>query len=283
MNFGTPVPLLLGVILIFGAIGLFFLDRLKPGYERDSDKVYAVLSLFAGVLLLGSLDMGPIPAFQQIIMVGMFITLMIQNLLSRSPREERLTPQASYEGPPARPGYSSRSSRPSRKSGGRRNIRAELDRDSGFPPDYRSSSPRPMLEGREERSYREYADTSRGRYDEPEQRPMGRSNPSQKARPPYYDDRLDERSWSDERRLRDRSPDYADKARVPRRPPLDEGSSGRRDRSDRTLNVRPYSERPVANQRPDAPNEEGGYVNYRPVDKSSGAPVDEPQDYGDNY
>ncbi|MEO0351241.1 MAG: Ycf66 family protein, partial [Cyanobacteria bacterium P01_A01_bin.15] len=39
MNFGTPVPLLVGLILILGAVGLFFLDKIKPGYERSSDKV----------------------------------------------------------------------------------------------------------------------------------------------------------------------------------------------------------------------------------------------------
>jgi hypothetical protein len=62
-----------------------------------------------------------------------------------------------------------------------------------------------------------------------------------------------------------------------RRPPLDEDRrprpgnerGGRRDRSDRTLNVKPYSERPT----PDRPEEgsgsgenEGGYVDFRPVD-----------------
>ena len=70
MNFGTPVPLLLGIFMVLGAVALFFLDRLKPGYGRDSDRVYAILFLIAGVILLGNLNMDVILSFQQMIVVG---------------------------------------------------------------------------------------------------------------------------------------------------------------------------------------------------------------------
>ncbi|NJK29041.1 MAG: hypothetical protein HC851_15260 [Acaryochloris sp. RU_4_1] len=85
MNFGTPVPLIVGVVLIVGAIGLFFLDKIKPGCHRDSDTVYAFLSLLAGVILLAHLGMEFTLSLQQMIMVGMLVALMIENIQSRVP------------------------------------------------------------------------------------------------------------------------------------------------------------------------------------------------------
>jgi hypothetical protein len=85
VNFGTPVPLLLGIFMVICSVALFFLDRLKPGYERDSDKVYAILFLVSGVFMLGNLTMDLIPSFQQMLMVGMLVSLMIQNIGSRTP------------------------------------------------------------------------------------------------------------------------------------------------------------------------------------------------------
>ncbi|NJL46059.1 MAG: hypothetical protein HC922_10840, partial [Leptolyngbyaceae cyanobacterium SM2_3_12] len=93
MNFGTPVPLLLGIFLVLSAVALFFLDKLKPGYGRDSDKIYAILFLLSGVFLLGSLTMELIPSFQQMLMVGMLISLMIQNINARTPLNSRSAPQ----------------------------------------------------------------------------------------------------------------------------------------------------------------------------------------------
>ncbi|MGB3135464.1 MAG: Ycf66 family protein, partial [Nodosilinea sp.] len=84
MNFGTPVPLLLGIFMVLCGVVLFFLDRLKPGYERDSDKIYAILFLLSGVFLLGNLNMDIILSFQQMLMVGMLVSLMIQNINSRT-------------------------------------------------------------------------------------------------------------------------------------------------------------------------------------------------------
>ena len=147
MNFGTPVPLLLGIVLIIGAVALFFLDKIKPGYERDSDKVYAVLCLLSGIFLLGHLTMELIPSFQQIIMVGMLIALMVQNIRSRSPNSSRFAQQTSAGAQPSRDSY--RRSRPSRSAygdEGRMNVRAELEAEDYL--DDRYSRPRPMLDGR---------------------------------------------------------------------------------------------------------------------------------------
>ena len=109
MNFGTPVPLLLGIFMVICAVALFFIERLKPGYERDTDKVYAILFLISGVFLLGNLTMDLIPSFQQMLMVGMLVSLTIQNINSRTPNPVRSGAQGDggdYGGyrPPSRGG-----------------------------------------------------------------------------------------------------------------------------------------------------------------------------------
>lgn len=230
MNFGTPVPLLLGIFLVLSAVALFFLDRLKPGYGRDSDKIYAILFLISGVFLLGSLTMELIPSFQQMIMVGMLTALMIQNVNSRVPNQGRPMPQGdgrdSYGG-----GYRpSRPSRPVYGGDGRTNMRAELDRrDFGLEDPY--ARPRPMLGGREEPEGRPpYAQSSPypqdnypTRYDDgppmpPEQRPDNFGD--RPDGPPYYGNsapRPDERLRR--RRPKTRS-DYNDRYRMdPGNPP----------------------------------------------------------------
>lgn len=175
MNFGTPVPLLLGIFLVLSAVALFFLERFRPGYGRDADRVYAVLMLISGVFLLGHLTMELIPSFQQMIMVGMLTALLIQNINAREPYQGRPAPgdsRDSYGGgyrPPNRP------SRPAYGGDSRANLRAELDRrDYGLEDPY--ARPRPMLGGREEPG-RPYAqDPYSPRYDDrggmpPSQRP----------------------------------------------------------------------------------------------------------------
>ncbi|MEM9807967.1 MAG: Ycf66 family protein [Cyanobacteria bacterium P01_D01_bin.56] len=113
MNFGTPVPLLVGLILILGAVGLFFLDKLKPGYERSSDKVYSILLLLSGIFLLAHLNMELLASFQQVMLVGMLTTLIINDI---SKRDSNRTRPAEREAPPRR--YEERP---------RRVYRAELD------------------------------------------------------------------------------------------------------------------------------------------------------------
>lgn len=116
MNFGTPVPLIVGVILIVGAIALFFLDKIKPGYRRDSDNVYAFLGLLAGVILLAHLGMEFTLSLQQMIVVGMLVALMIENIQNRLPNNGPMRQPRERGGPrdrdddyrPRRPQRSSR-------------------------------------------------------------------------------------------------------------------------------------------------------------------------------
>ena len=180
MNFGTPVPLLLGIFMVICAVALFFLDRLKPGYERDMDKIYAILFLISGVFLLGNLTMDIIPSFQQMLMVGMLVSLMIQNINSRTPLA-----RAGFQaegGDFGGGGY-----RPARGGGrppvyapdNRANLRAEIDRRDYGPADP-YSRPRPMLEGRGEPGRPSYNADVYGdgrpmrRDDVPIERPMDR-------------------------------------------------------------------------------------------------------------
>lgn len=149
MNF-TPVPLLLGIATILGAVALFFLDRFKPGYGRDSDKVYSILLLISGVILLSEWTMPLLSSLQQSIMVGVMTSLIIQNINSRTPIQNRPMPQGNnwdgYGG-----GYRpSRPSQPAYGGDGRTNLRAELDRRDFGPPQDPYNRPRPMLGGREE-------------------------------------------------------------------------------------------------------------------------------------
>ena len=179
MNFGTPVPLLLGIFMVICAVALFFLDRLKPGYERDIDKVYAILFLISGVFLLGNLTMDIIPSFQQMLMVGMLVSLMIQNINAREPLAKATFQvdgdfdRGGYR-PPARGGRP-----PVYAPDNRPNLRAELDRRDYGPADP-YSRPRPMLEGRGEPSRPPYNADVYGdgrpmrRDDIPRDRPMDR-------------------------------------------------------------------------------------------------------------
>lgn len=182
MNFGTPVPLLIGILLILGAVALFFLDKLKPGYGRDADKVYAVLWLISGVFLLGHLNMELLASFQQLLMAGMLVAVTIENVTTRTPRDNRYSPQGGPE-PPERDYY-----RPSRsprdyRSGPRMNVRAEIDHEEAYRP--RFPEDRRMLSGRREPSQGR-PDYYGDRYDAPysdsrgydEGRPVERLNPS---------------------------------------------------------------------------------------------------------
>lgn len=85
VNFGTPVPLLLGIILILFALFLFFLEKFKPGFKRDSDVVYAFLALTVGILSL--LDIGATfqHSLQSVIFTGVFIALAIEAINGRTP------------------------------------------------------------------------------------------------------------------------------------------------------------------------------------------------------
>ncbi len=129
MGFGTPVPLLVGIVLILFGVGLFFLDNFKPGYKRDSDTVYSVLFLTVGILALLIWSAGFVEALQLMVSAGTLIALMIERLQNRNPNRDLGRP--SDNGGPYRD--DPRPSRPSRSYRGgyddmpRSDVRAEID------------------------------------------------------------------------------------------------------------------------------------------------------------
>lgn len=182
MNFGTPVPLLIGIILILGALALFFLDKFRPGYERDADKVYAVLLLISGLFLLAHLDMELLASFQQLLMAGMLTTLLIESVRTREPNDNTLRDPMMDRRPP-RPRYEERPPV-------RRGYRAELDNRPEYDrPEFRGAQqPRmnPAQAPYRQDAYAQdtYARTqTRPPYEEFRE-PAGRLQPSRQSGPP---------------------------------------------------------------------------------------------------
>ena len=290
MNFGTPVPLLIGIILILGALALFFLERFRPGYERDSDKVYAVLLLISGLFLLAHLDMELLASFQQLLMAGMLTALLIESIRNRLPRTDPLRPP--LDNRPPRPQYDNRP--PSRRV-----YRAELDdrgmplRDRPYTPPRMAPAPDPRMTSARDTTYRrdDYQEQRPRQPYEEYRGPAGRLQPSDDwggrddryadgngrygERPPARpaerppQNRPQNASQSGPQRDFEREPErYAGRppefqSRPPERPPerspedtSDPGQRSDRDRpanGERALNVRPYSEAPKV----DLPGGEG--------------------------
>jgi hypothetical protein len=130
VGFGTPVPLLVGIVLILFGIGLLFLDTFKPGYKRDSDTVYAILFMLAGFFALLSWQADFQISLQLMISAGSLVALMVERVRNRSGNTEPVPPMSSR---PSR--RDSRDERPSRsyRSGfdesPRAEVRAEFDDD----------------------------------------------------------------------------------------------------------------------------------------------------------
>ena len=120
MGIGTPVALLIGMLLVVGAVGLFFFDKIKPTYARESDKVYAIFILIAGLVTLVNWGMDAGPSFLMFIMSGMLATLLVENVRNREPR--LIDPLSPLDKRPPSPRYNARPPV-------QRGYRAEIDRD----------------------------------------------------------------------------------------------------------------------------------------------------------
>ncbi len=202
MNFGTPVPLLIGIILILFSVFLFFLEKFKPGYKRDSDVIYASLALAAGILNLVDLSGGFLHASQSVIFTGIFISLALEAINGRTPDNS-----------------------PMKSSGGM----SDRDDDRG-PRSYRAGV-EDSYTALDDRSPRRQMRDGRGR-DEYESRSPGRSD-----RDRFLEDRPRRRSRYDEtpvnpemgRTARSGRDEFGDDIRsIPERT---SGSDGPRDRS----------------------------------------------------
>lgn len=179
MGIGTPVALLIGMLLVVGAVGLFFFDKIRPTYARESDKVYAIFILIAGLVTLVNWGMDAGPSFLMFIMSGMLTTLLVENVRNREPR--LIDPLSPLDKRPPSPRYNARPPV-------QRGYRAEIDRDpyrERPPVDLPVRRQTRMNPAQETTAWRnDYAD-SRDRPRQPYEEyrgPAGRLQPSDTAR-----------------------------------------------------------------------------------------------------
>ncbi|NJN49514.1 MAG: hypothetical protein HC805_06780 [Alkalinema sp. RL_2_19] len=88
MGFGTPLSLVIGLILISGGLVLFFLGNFRPDLKRDSDNIYGVLGILAGILGVVSFNKDIVPSIEQLLLAGMCIFLMWENIQNRTPNPD---------------------------------------------------------------------------------------------------------------------------------------------------------------------------------------------------
>ena len=187
---GTPVQLLVGIILLVFAMFLFFLDKLKPGCKRESDNVYSALALAAGILsLLSMADQSPFHAFQLVIFTGVFIALAIEVISARlpdnSPKSMGMSPRDDDRSPRTyRAGFEDNfGAMDDRNSGRQVGGGGRRGRDE-FEP--RSSN---RMEGRS-------SDSGRGDRNDSGRSDSGRTDGSRSERDRFLDDRPRRRSSS---------------------------------------------------------------------------------------
>ncbi|NJM99329.1 MAG: hypothetical protein HC800_21280 [Phormidesmis sp. RL_2_1] len=217
MGFGTPVALLVGMIMVVGAVGLFFFDKIRPAYARDSDKVYAVFILLAGLVALVNWQMDAGPSFLLFVMAGMITTLLIENFRSRVPSTE--TMHLPLNNRPPRPRYNERP--PSRRV-----YRAELDNRGNT---FQEPSRAPRMAPAQGEYWRDDYGNARTRQPYEEYRgPAGRLQPSE--------DR-GRNAYPDNPRYNDGNGRYGE--RPPARPPTTGAAN-----DERPLAARPPQDRP---------------------------------------
>jgi hypothetical protein len=88
VGFGTPLSLVIGLILISGGLVLFFLGNFRPDIKKDSDNIYAVLAILAGILGVVSFNKEIVPSLEQLLLAGMGIFLMWENINNRTPNPD---------------------------------------------------------------------------------------------------------------------------------------------------------------------------------------------------
>jgi Ycf66 protein N-terminus len=280
VGFGTPVPLLVGIVLILLGIGLFFLDNFKPGYKRDSDTVYAVLLLTVGILSLLIWNAGFAEALQLMVSAGTLIALMIERIQNRAANNDSMRSMGGGRAPSRRDG-----DRPSRAYRGGyddnpRDLRVELD-DDLVPSIDDSAWSRRIPGAREERtnSRNSYSQTAYLDQLSDESRPPRRSSATSRSfdyedEKPYGEERLRRRPLqlggdnvdSPPAETDDTSNGYSNSNRRRRpsgnRRPVEERASTdlsieEPPRSNRRRRVRPENSR--------SESSDGDYVDYKPL------------------
>jgi Ycf66 protein N-terminus len=299
---GISAAALFGLVLIIASLSLFLTSKFKPELYQESDNIYAVIGVVCGILLVASYDLGAAMAFQQMLMIGSLITIMWQFMQVRAENKQlKGGGRGAGREASSRKGYTAQiDDEPAYAPAERRNRRNKdrFDRNNNEREDREEFSSRRATRELPEDRFAEAA--PRRRLTEP-----ARTEVSYLTR--RQDDSWDEEDWndSDERvQVRRALPD-ADLASTqsqrqsPRkrseRPDLDEPSQRereltatadpanprRRRRPERDL-AEPASRDALSDrvrQRDIGPNEgtTANYVNYEPIDPSSGLPTSGPE------
>ncbi|NEP18802.1 MAG: hypothetical protein F6J97_18195 [Leptolyngbya sp. SIO4C1] len=254
VNVGFSFASLLGIVFAVGGAGLYFLRQFRPNLARDYDVFFAAVGLSTGIILFFfGWQLEPVHQINTLLLTCTVFFFAYESIRLRGiavEQAKRRTPVVDDDRPVSRV------------------YRAELD-------DWEQMNDR--ARGRR-------IPSSRDRYDEYEaeryrvrspyedRRPAGRLKPSSERPPRRLEDENRPRPgyWEDEQSPGFRRPPEDD------RRPRDSRDAGRR--RDRTLDVRPYSERPESRDRP---RPDDSYTDYRPVDAPNrpNSPPNSPSDY----
>ncbi len=275
MGFGTPLSLVIGLILISGGLVLFFLDNIRPDLKRDSDNVYAFLGIIAGILGVISFNKEIVPSLEQMLLAGMCIFLMYDNVQKRTPN------------PDAKRRFSDDSRRDDDRPS-RRPYRAERtpEYDEFAPPPRRSAG---LSGGYEDGGYSRsgydagYSDRSLPRRDDRDRPRRDRPNRSSRFEDNYGAPRPDASFGGEPRQIPGRSGNMPpEDLRSDRgRPNIDADRPRRRDPDARPPRRRPSPERVEDVNAP--PSEEiptADYVDFTPIEPTDTRAGSSPNGWG---
>ncbi len=277
MSFGIPAALLFGLVLIIASLFLFLTSKFKPNLYEESDNIYVGIGIVCGLLLLISLDLGAAMAFQQMLMIGMMVTMMwrlinirAENKLLKSRKQGVESPNASYNARLEDDRYLD-SPKEQRQTKRRKN-RAYYDEDRRLLQDG-DELEMPMLSRSQPRSFNRQSDVVAG---DNRQR---RRSATLSSRSQAWSDDGDWNEESSERKPRRALPD-GDR---PSPPPTDRRFESEIDSQDRESS--PRRRRAPSQRTESAEGSTSGYVDYEPLDgrqESLGTGSD-PIEFPDRY
>jgi hypothetical protein len=253
VSVGTPLSLVMGILLIFGGLALFFLGNFKPELKRDSDNIYAILAIicgFIGVISFARKDFDE--SIEQLLLVGMAVFLMWENIRNRTPNALPTTSNKREEERGSRRPYRAERVNEYEEFGSSRSGGAGLGGSRGGYEDYSYSDrslprrdERDSRRGRDERDSRREED-SRGGRDEFREEPRSiperssRSNRDDRDRTSRDRSSRDTQSWDDSSTSRESN-----------------NANNARDNSNRDSSNRDSSNRGEERSRRRRPDEEG--------------------------
>ncbi len=260
MSFGIPAALLFGLVLIIASLSLFLTSKFKPNLYEESDNIYVVIGIVCGLLLLISLDLGAAMAFQQMLMIGVMITMMwrlinlrAENKLLKSRKQNVESPNAVYNARLEEDRYLD--SPRERRQTKRRKNRSYYDEDRRLLQDGDELEIDPVLDRSRARSFDPESDVAAGG------ERQRRKSATLTSRSQSWNDGAD---WSDESSPRKPRRALPDGDSLSSQSPTDREFDRALDNSDRESSRR-------RRRSPSRPSESAqgsisNYVNYEPLD-----------------